>query len=165
MMWARGSPARQRLTFTASLLLAGALAITASGCGSHGSTQLAPAVQAQLPLDLGDLNDLCTKDVHSWRDPRFQRTRRLRLRQADALIIQLRSHPQAHIGARFTDADSGKHVIQHMTLLQLAREQLHEYDGAHYCERPDTATPKAAAALALERIAELRRLTATRSSG
>jgi hypothetical protein len=133
-----------------------AVAISNAGCGSGKSPSASADGPQGLPLELGALNQLCTKLPSQWHDPRYQRLRRIRLRQADALIMTLARAPNATVTATYEDSDTGKTVRAKMSVRRLAREQLRLYDAARYCER--RATPPGAANAGRERIASIKRM-------
>jgi hypothetical protein len=142
-----------------------AIAVLISSCGGSDRGDMLPSPQQRaLPLDEGALNQLCAKLPEQWRDPEYQSLRRLRLRQADALIRALRAHPNAKMRAHFTDADSGREITETLSVRDLAREDLHLYDGARYCSRPDSATPRAPARAGLVRIRLIRTLASAHSA-
>jgi hypothetical protein len=142
-------------TVVAALLL---VMLALGGCGGGGGGELGQQEQRQLPLMVGDLIALCTKLPSEWHSAAYQRTRRTRLRQADALIAALGRHPDAKVRAHFIDADSGDTVSVSWTVKHLAAEQIAAFDAAHYCTRPGTPTSPEAARAALARIATIRRL-------
>lgn len=140
------------------------LALSAGGCGGGGDSgpRLHEDLQRELPLEVGELNELCTKLPSEWASAVYQRTRRRRLNQADALTRALRQHPDAVVDADFIDVDSGDTVHVDWTVTHLAQEQLRAYAAARYCTRPGTPTSRSAASAALKRIRTLKRLVDSR---
>lgn len=137
------------------------LVLVLLSCGGRDPAALSRSQARQLPRDVSDLIDLCTKLPSVWKDPSYQRIRMLRLKQADALAQVLMATPDAIVTGTATDDDSGELFSFEETVRRLAKEQLELFDNINYCRR-SRATPPDAAREALIRIAHIRK--ALRSS-